>query len=117
MTQLSSILQLLGAIILFVGVLAATYFTTRWIARYQQGSLANKNIRVIETLKLTPGKYVQIVRAGEQYLVLGISKENITVLATLGEEEILDPGPVAGAVMDVDFGEILEKLKKRIQKK
>lgn len=116
----SSFMQLLGVLLIFVFVLAITYFTTKWIAGYQKSRTFNKNLQVIETLKLTQNKYIQIVEAGEVYLVVGIGKDEITMLTTLTKEQLkdLDTYEVTKQTeAGESFQEILKKFKDRLPKK
>ena len=85
-----SFIQLLGVLLIFIFVLAITYFTTKWIAGYQKSRSFNKNLRIIETLRLTQNKYIQIIEAGEVYLVIGVGKDEITMLTTLTKEQLHD---------------------------
>ena len=54
----SNILQLLGVIIVFLLVLAATYYITKWIAKSGVVQPQSKNIKVIETFKIAPNTYI-----------------------------------------------------------
>ena len=83
---IGSFFQLLGVLLIFIFVLVITYFTTKWIAGYQKQQFHNKNLRVVETLKLTTNKYIQIVEAGDQFLVVGIGKDEVNLLTTLTPE-------------------------------
>ena len=89
-SSFSSFMQLLGVLLIFVFVLIITYFTTKWIAGYQKSKSFNKNLRIIETLRLAQNKYIQIIEAGEVYLVVGIGKDEITMLTTLTKEQLND---------------------------
>lgn len=116
----SSFMQLLGVLLIFVFVLALTYVTTKWIAGYQRGKSYNKNLRVIETLKLTQNKYIQIVEAGEVYLVIGIGKDEITMLTTLTSEQLKDLDTyevMKQAEAGESFQDILNKIKQHLPKK
>ncbi|MBQ2934974.1 MAG: flagellar biosynthetic protein FliO [Lachnospiraceae bacterium] len=105
-----SYLQFITVLILFVFVLGITYATTKWIAGYQKNKMASGNLEVIETLRITGNKYVQIVRAGNKYLVIAIGKDEIHMLSELSEEEIAvwEKQP-----SEVNFGNILDKIKKQ----
>ena len=81
-----SFVQLLGILVVFILVLVLTYFTTKWIASYQKGHSYNKNLQVIETLKLTTNKYIQIIEAGDIYLVVAIGKDEVTFLKQLTKD-------------------------------
>ena len=110
-SALESGIQLLGVVLIFVFVLAATYFTTKWIANYQRTTTKNRNIRIIETCRLTSNKYIQIVQVGEKYLAIAVSKDTITVLAELSGDEIIDFSAELESSKGESFGNIMEKIK------
>ena len=85
-----SALQLVSVLLLFIFVLAITYFTTRWIARIQRGQMGNafSNIEIVETQKIANNKYIQIVRTADKYLVLAIGKDEVTYLTELDKDAI-----------------------------
>ena len=114
MNTSDSYLQFLTVLVLFVFVLGITYVTTRWIANYQKGKTAGGNLEVVETLRITSNKYVQIVRAGNKYLVIAVGKDEVHMLAELSEEELLLVDARAGG--DMNFGNILDKFKKLSRK-
>ena len=98
-------------LLLFLFVLAVTYVATRWIASYQKGKSAGSNIELIETARIAPNKYLQLVRAGSKYLLIAVGKDEIHMLAELSGEEILLTGQENNTVMD--FGSIFEKFRKQ----
>ena len=86
-----SFFQLIVVLICFVAVLVLAYFTTRWLANYQKGHSYNKNLKIIETLKVSPDKYVEIIACGtDKYLIIGISKNEVSLLGELTKEELID---------------------------
>ena len=107
---INSFAQFLTVLVIFVGVLALTYFTTRWVASYQKGKMMSGNIRVVETFKITQNKYIQIVQIGEHYYAIAIGKDNITMLGELKEEEI-HLSEDMGAMPKMDFKQLLENAK------
>ena len=113
--QWESFAQLMTVLIIFLIVLAMTYLTTRWIANYQKEYNINHNIEVIETFKLTTNKYIQIVKEGDKYLVIGICKDSITMLSELPRDQVKLPVSSQGQLDN--FHSILEKTKKMIKKK
>lgn len=104
-------LQFITVLLLFLFVLAITYVATRWIAGYQKGKSAGSNIELIETVRIAPNKYLQLVRAGSKYLLIAVGKDEIHMLAELSGEEILLTGQENNTVMD--FGSIFEKFRKQ----
>ena len=118
-SSLDSFVQLIGVLVIFVFVLLITYVATRWIACYQKGHSFNRNLKVIETLKVTQNKYIQIVEAGNEYLVIAIGKDEIRLLTKLTEEQLKEV-PTEELPMSFSsesFKDILDKIKKRIPKK
>ncbi len=107
---INSFAQFLTVLIIFIGVLALTYFTTRWVASYQKGKMMSGNIQVLETFKITQNKYIQIVRIGEHYYAIAIGKDNITMLGELSEDEIHISDNL-GVIPKMDFKQLLENAK------
>lgn len=118
-SSLSNFLQLISIFVIFLFVLAATYLTTRFIASYQKGHTFNRNLKVIETIKITANKYIQIVQAGDEYLVIAIGKDEICLLTKLTEDQLEampEETSVAGNAAD-SFKEMLDKFKNHMPKK
>ena len=113
---INSFAQFLTVLIIFIGVLALTYFTTRWVASYQKGKMMSGNIQVLETLKITQNKYLQIVRVGEHYYAIVIGKDTITLLGELKEDEIHISEDM-GMMPKMDFKQLLENAKNMKLKK
>lgn len=119
-SSFGSFMQLLGVLLIFIFVLLITWFTTKWIAGYQKSRSVNSNLKVIETLRLTQNKYIQIIEAGEVYLVVGIGKDEITMLTTLTKEQLKDIDTfevTKQTEAGENFQEMLEKLRKHLPKK
>ncbi len=107
-SSLDAIAEFLTIVIIFIFVLAITFFTTKWVANYQKGRSFSKNIQVIETYKITTNKYLQLVKAGDKYLVIAVCKDTVTLLTELDREQIKFPDEKD---QRVNFKEILEKAK------
>lgn len=106
--MMSNVLQLLAVVLVFVIVLAGTYYVTRWIAKSGMIQGQSKNIKVIDTFKITTGKYIQIIRLGTKYYAIGITKDHITFLTPL-EEEWLDFSPEQRTGQKASFKEFLDR--------
>lgn len=84
-----SLLQLIITLFIFVAVLILTYYSTKWIANYQKAHSVNRNLEIIETIKISTNKYISIVRAGSgRYIIVGVGKEGLVLLGELKEDEI-----------------------------
>ena len=115
-----SFFQLIIVLVCFVVVLVLAYYTTRWLANYQKGRSFNKNLKIIETLKLSPDKYVQIIACGkEKYLIVGLSKNEVTLLGELSEDELIDIDTIMSdnnnnnSNTSTGFSQIIEKMKSK----
>ena len=124
-SSLSSFLQLIGVLIIFLFVLLITYLTTKWMGGYQKAQMVGKKLQVIETARLVGNKYVQVIKAGEVYLVVAVGKDTVTMLAQLTQEQYESATDELQTAEDVQYGsgslesfsEILEKFKGHFSKK
>lgn len=104
--------QLLTVFVIFVFVLFLTYWTTRFAGNYKKQQIAGKNIQVMETLGISNSKFLQILKIGKKYVVIGVCKDTITYLCELKEED-LDFSADGGN--GETFKNILERFKKNGQ--
>jgi flagellar protein FliO/FliZ len=91
-----------------VAVLFLTYYVTKWIANYQKDTVSGKNIQVIETSKISATKYIQIIRIGERYVAIGVSKDQITNLGDVDLDDLILNEESGGPT---SFKDIFEKIK------
>ena len=107
---LESAARLFTVILIFVLVLALTYGTTRYIARFQKQQIDTTNIEIMETSRIAPNKYLQIVRAGDKYILLAVCKDTVTMLSELDPDTLKPKQETA----QMDFRRILEKARKHM---
>lgn len=110
-----NVLELIAVLIVFIFVLAATYYVTKWIGKSGAIQMQSNNIKVIETFKIAQNKYIQIIQLGDRYYSIAVTKDNITFLAAL-EEEQLDLTKKDKEVTALPFRDILDRLNKRQKK-
>ncbi len=108
-----SYLQFISILIIFIGVLIATYYVTKWIANYQKGNESGRNIDIVETCRISTSKYVQIVRIGKRYVAIAVSKDDITNLGDVPEEDLELSKPETESL---GFKDVFEKIKGEIKK-
>ena len=109
-TGMNGVAQFVTVLLIFVGVLFLTYFSTRWIASYQKGRMYSSNISVVETFKISANKFIQIVRIGERYFAIAVGKDEVTLLGELKEDE-LTLQEVMQLTPAEEFRNILDKAK------
>lgn len=107
----NSYLQFMTVLILFVFVLAITYWTTKWIAGYQKGKKTNANLEVVETFQIANNKYIQIIRVGQKYLAVAIGKDSVTMLTEIPEDQLTFSSSANNE--QVGFKELFEKMQKK----
>jgi len=85
-----SLIQLIVVLIIFAFVLAMTVITTRFIGGYQKVKMQNKNMQLIETLRLSNTKYLALMKVADKYVVIGVGKDEINKIIELDEKELPD---------------------------
>lgn len=105
-----SYVQFVTVLLLFVFVLAVTAFVTKWIGGYQKGRSAGANMELMEALRLSNNKYVQIVRIGRKYLAVAVCKDTVTMLSEIPEEDLSFPEGSFGSAFT--FKDVLAKIQK-----
>ena len=106
----NSIAQFVTVLLIFLFVLVITYFTTRYIASIEKKRMVTGNMELLDALRISNNKYLQIVKVGSKYLCLAVCKDTVTVLVELEQEDIKEIEP---EIKPVDFQTILEKVKKK----
>ena len=111
----NAMLQLLTLVFIFILVIVIAMVVTRWIVNYQKSAGNAANIEVVETYRLTPNKYVQIVRVGEKYLALAIGKDEVTFLAEISPDELTFAAKKSDSTPD--FAGLLAKFRNNFSEK
>lgn len=114
-SDLKSIGQLICSVLLFLFVLFLAYAAARFAGSFQSNVLNKRsNIQIIEAVRLSNNKMVEIVKIGNRYLALAVCKDSITVLSELDESEIKEQEV---SLKPIDFNSILDKIKHEKQEK
>ena len=80
--------QFFTVIVIFILVLAVTLGVTRWIGKYQSRISTGNNIEVLESVRISPQSYAEILRIGKKYVAVAVCKEKVTLLCELDKEEL-----------------------------
>lgn len=86
--SLNNFVELLVVLVIFLFVIAITILTTKFIGGYQKTQYMNKNLKMIETMRMANDKYISLIQVGEVYLVVGVGKNEIHEIAKLTKEEL-----------------------------
>lgn len=106
---LGSIAQIFGMLIAFTVIVAAAYHVSKYFGKYALKARENSNIKVVETSRITVDKYLQIIEVNGQYFLIGISKNNISLISEIDSDRIKACTPKE--IEKFSFKEFLEKAK------
>jgi flagellar protein FliO/FliZ len=80
--------QFITVTLIFVLVLALTYFTTRWIGSYQKKQMSYGAVKIIESYRLSSNKVLNIVKAGNKCFLIAVCKDTVTLIGEVDEETL-----------------------------
>ncbi len=112
---MNSFAQFITVLFIFVIVLAVTYAVTRWIGGFQKSQSRSGNIEVIESARIAPGVFLEIVRVGQKYVALSVSKDASSYICDVPEEDIRIN--TDGTSSALNFDGILNKMRDKIDGK
>jgi flagellar protein FliO/FliZ len=70
-------------------VAVMAYLSFRMISSSRGGRRgASRNLQIIESIVVGIQTSVQIIRCGEKYLLIGVTKEQVTLLAEIPKEQL-----------------------------
>ena len=108
-STISNIAELFGLLLVFVLILVLAYYTSKWIGKTGAGmGTKNHNITIIETLRLSQTKYLQIIKVANKYIVIAVSKDHVEYLTEIDGDQLSSFEDVTEAP---SFKEILSKIK------
>jgi len=98
LSLLPSMWPLINMLLVMVVIILVCYYGLRFIGRVRGRGTNNGNLQLVESILVGSQNMVQLVRAGDKYLVIGVTKERVTLLAEVDEEQIkeMEPLPPVG---------------------
>ena len=113
-SRIEAFAQLLTLLIIFIFVLAVTYYVTRFVGNYQKNKLSGSNINILETMRIAINKYVPKEKIGSRVFAIAVAKDTVSYLCELDEDELIYKESSSGKMLinNDNFKEILEKFKK-----
>lgn len=119
-SSFQNFLQLIGTLLIFVFVLGVTWVVTRWLGGYQQAQNKNKNLKLLETIRVGNNKLISVVQAGGAFYVVAVGKDEIHLLGELDEQQaeaFLRENQLESSYPQDSFQNLLEKVKLKSPKK
>ncbi len=99
-----AIVKLMAVLLLIVG---SSVIFRRWLQAGPNGR-AERQMRLVETIRLSPKQAVHLVMIGEQKLLIGATDHNVSLISTI--EEKFSPVPLAESQPQpgLDFGSMIQ---------
>lgn len=95
-------LSLLLVLALFLGAVWAIRFLQKKTLAVRSGS--EEGIRICQTVVVAPKSTVSVVKVGSESFLLGVTPQNISLLARLGDKTADESPALAGASRDIAAG-------------
>lgn len=106
-----NVFQLIGLVLLLILILAAAFFTSRYIGKLSLGQLKNSNFKIIDTYRISPNKFLQIIKVANKFILISVSKDTVNFISELDEAEVLIKE--FHTKENLNFKQILDKLKNK----
>jgi flagellar protein FliO/FliZ len=119
-----SIVRTIVGLAIVIAVIYGLYWVLKQIKASKEDKASGQGLAAIATLPLGPSRSLQLVRAGRELVLIGVSEHGVTPVRTYSEDEaeavgLLDPdfdidddrpagGPAGGAL-----GKLLDDLRRR----
>lgn len=81
----AQIWNLIVLIVAFIAIVALAYFSLRLMGRARNSRGFGGNIKVIEAAGLGFQNTVQLIKAGDKYFLIGVSRTGITLIGEVNE--------------------------------
>lgn len=108
-STIRNIAELFGLLLVFVLILVLAYYTSKWIGKTGAGmTTKNHNITIIETLRLSQTKYLQIIKIANKYIVIAVSKDHVEYITDIDGDQLKS---FEGVMDTPSFKEVLSKIK------
>ncbi|MCQ2494981.1 MAG: flagellar biosynthetic protein FliO [Lachnospiraceae bacterium] len=103
-----SVFKLIGLILLCVLIIAASYFTTKFVGKKQMGRYSKSNFKSLDIYRINGNKFLQIIQVGKRYFCISVTKDQVSLLAELSREDIVNWPPEAS---NAGFKDVLASIK------
>jgi len=104
---------MIGSLLLILGLIACLFYLFK---RLRFGSFSQKNVprmRLIGSLNLAPKRGLALVEIRDQWLLVGVGTENVTLISTLERPEDQEGTAQPAAPLAASFSSVLKKTRGR----
>ena len=106
----TDIFKFFSIFIVFIAVIVAAYYFTKWYAKSGFIKRGSNNIEIVETFQMSPGKIVYILKIGQKYVSVVTSKDNVVKLVELSEDDL--DFQKAEMIKETSFKEVMGQMLK-----
>lgn len=106
----NSFVQLIYIFFIFVIIIIGAYYTSRVLGKYQGNKIKNGNLKIIEAVSVGPQKSLQLVKIGDEFILIGVTKDRITFMKEVSGEHIDVTLLESNVSNTVPFSQYLDKL-------
>lgn len=85
---LQNSLKLFGLVILFVLIIVACYYVTRFVGSRNMGTMRENNIKLIDSYRINQNQCILIVNVGTRYFLLASGKDSVTLLSEIDKDDL-----------------------------
>jgi len=78
-------------IFICVLIVVATYYLTKYLSRARMSGKAGGNVYIVEVISVGINSTVQLIKAGGQYILIGVSKDRIVFLTEIDPDDLKFP--------------------------
>jgi len=84
------VFTVLFTLVIFAGILYLAYLTTKYIGKKYSvgGGLYGRNIKILDTVRLSQDKLLMRVKAGDKTVLMGVSKEHMEYICDVDEKQL-----------------------------
>ncbi|MBR4530628.1 MAG: flagellar biosynthetic protein FliO [Lachnospiraceae bacterium] len=113
---IGSFAQLITVIVIFLVVLFLAWLATRFVSRIGgAGVSAGGNLEIVEAIRISQTQVVEILRVGERYVAVAVSRDHVDALGEWSREELglkerEDVQAAGGRPWKDGFQQILDKV-------
>lgn len=87
-SMFSMIAQLFFILLVFAAVVALAIFSTKWVASAKYIKRGNNNLQLMDSMSIGYQSAVHLLKCGNKYILIGVTKDKITMLTEVQKEEL-----------------------------
>ena len=89
-SPIARVFTVLFTLVLFAVILYLAYITTKYIGKKYSVStgMSGKNIKILDTVRLSQDKFRMIVKAGDKTVLIGVSRDHMEYICDVDESQL-----------------------------